>query len=123
VAIENCQQAAKFGAEFLVQGQLPDGSTASDYYDHVLDQMYRYAPKGALDFIVNDKGEREPIVRPPSDDAIKPRKDGWFFHGWMALCLFGPTAEPDLRCCLLEPGTCDFARRRRNDKCLVFMTH
>jgi hypothetical protein len=40
-AIENCQQAAKFGAAFLDEGQLPPGKTASDYFDHVLDEMYR----------------------------------------------------------------------------------
>jgi hypothetical protein len=103
-AIENCQQAAKFGAEFLAEGQLPPGKTATDYFDHVLDEMYRCAPLGSLKFCINDNGKREPLLSAQSAEPAKTRPADWFFHGWMAFYLFGPMAEPELQCRLLEPG-------------------
>lgn len=78
-AIAMCREAVHMGADFLINGQLPENQTRHDYFQHVLNKMYQtYGP-----------------------GQSKSAPEGWYFKGWMAFYLFGPMAEPAHQCRLI----------------------
>lgn len=97
--LSHCRLAMSFGAQFLdANGNLPSGKNCQDYYDFVLDEMYKKQ-------IHDDKARKISDARKRAEILATKRPKHWTFHGWMSFVLFGPLASDEsIRSELMRTG-------------------
>lgn len=87
-ALKFCKLAMTAGKKYLdSNGNLPSGFNRQDYFDKVLDEMYKQHLNTKAEEIADGK-EREKL-------RSQTRKPGWVFDGFMAFVMFGPLARDD----------------------------
>lgn len=104
-ALRNGKKALAIAEAYLnSDGSLPSGTTADDFYEHILAEMY-LARDGFTNVLSPDDEddeakEEDEVVRPQQEH----REEGWFFDGWFSFVLWGPLAKEEDKSNLLKAG-------------------
>ena len=91
IVLRNCKKACAIAESRLDStGNLPSGKREEDFYNHVLEEMYKVLEKSVkpvvkinqedVDIVVDDEAKDDSSV---SNDSFMP--EHWFFPGFLSL--------------------------------------